>query len=235
MADYKKIFPNKHAFLAVIHCENIDQTLRNSKIAFNEGCDGIFLINDHITKDKLINCYAEVRCVFPAWFVGLNILDHNPYETLEIAENTNPSPSGVWMDYVGFNERAEDPSAKLRQLRMYQKDIKAENVLLFGGIAFKYQPKIFNPANAAKLSAPYLDVITTSGESTGKAADITKIQAMKAAVGTHPLAIASGITPENVENYKPYADCFLVATGVSHSHTELDPKKVAELAKAISS
>jgi hypothetical protein len=36
---------------------------------------------------------------------------------------------------------------------------------------------------------------------------------LKRALGDWPLAIASGITPENVGEYLPVADCFLVATG----------------------
>lgn len=60
-----------------------------------------------------------------------------------------------------------------------------------------------------------------------------KIATMKKAIGDKPLAIASGITLENVENYLPYTEYFLVATGISHTFNELDPVKVGELCKAI--
>ncbi len=75
--------------------------------------------------------------------------------------------------------------------------------------------------------------MTTSGPGTGEAADIDKIRTMKSALGDHPLAIASGITPENVHEYLPYTDCFLVATGVSDSHTELNRAKVRALARKL--
>ena len=75
-----------------------------------------------------------------------------------------------------------------------------------------------------------MDVITTSGVSTGNAPDHGKIQEMKGVIGHHPLAIASGITPENVLGYTLYTDCFLIATGVSDSFTELNPSKVRKLA-----
>nr|NIN71503.1 hypothetical protein [Gemmatimonadota bacterium]NIO31186.1 hypothetical protein [Gemmatimonadota bacterium] len=54
-----------------------------------------------------------------------------------------------------------------------------------------------------------------------------------AAVGGFPLAIASGITPENVGDYLDVADCFLVATGISSSFTELDPVKVRSLIEQV--
>ena len=52
---------------------------------------------------------------------------------------------------------------------------------------------------------------------------------MKQALGEFPLGIASGITPENVSEYLDIADCFLVATGISTSFTELDPVRVRAL------
>jgi predicted TIM-barrel enzyme len=48
------------------------------------------------------------------------------------------------------------------------------------------------------------------------------------------LAIASGITVQNVDRYLEWADCFLVATGISDSHTELNPSKVRALLERIS-
>jgi uncharacterized protein len=56
---------------------------------------------------------------------------------------------------------------------------------------------------------------------------------MRQALGGFPLAIASGITPENVEAYLPYVDAFLVATGISSSFTELDSERVRMLAEKV--
>lgn len=43
------------------------------------------------------------------------------------------------------------------------------------------------------------------------------------------LAIASGITPENIQDYLDFAGCFLVATGISKSFEELDRDKTCAL------
>ena len=52
-------------------------------------------------------------------------------------------------------------------------------------------------------------------------------------LGDHPLAIASGITPENVADYLPFADCFLVATGISTRIEELDAHRTRALIQAV--
>jgi predicted TIM-barrel enzyme len=58
---------------------------------------------------------------------------------------------------------------------------------------------------------------------------------MKRAIGDAPLAIASGVTPENVPDYLPWADCFLVATGISYTFDELDPDRVRDLVQVVRS
>ena len=78
-----------------------------------------------------------------------------------------------------------------------------------------------------------MDVVTTSGPGTGQPATREKITRMKRALGAFPLAIASGITPENVGDYLEVADCFLVATGISTSFTELDPGRLRELVNRV--
>jgi predicted TIM-barrel enzyme len=80
-----------------------------------------------------------------------------------------------------------------------------------------------------------MDVVTTSGPGTGHAAEVEKIRRMKQALADAPLAIASGIAPENVGHYLPYADAFLVATGISRSFTELDATRVRLLVECVRS
>ena len=50
-------------------------------------------------------------------------------------------------------------------------------------------------------------------------------------VAGHPLAIASGITPQNVGDYMAQGDAFLVATGVNYPDDfyNLDPRRLRQL------
>ncbi len=78
-----------------------------------------------------------------------------------------------------------------------------------------------------------MDVVTTSGEGTGIAADIKKIETMWDALNDDAaLAIASGVTSENVSNY-PWPNAFLVNTGISDSETELNECKTSLLVKKV--
>jgi hypothetical protein len=90
-------------------------------------------------------------------------------------------------------------------------------------------------AAAARVSSRFIDVVTTSGPGTGLEAHRGKIATMKGAIGDFPLAIASGITPENANDYLDLADCFLVATGISDTFSELNPGLVRELVRNVRS
>ncbi|MCD4652389.1 hypothetical protein K8T06_00460 [bacterium] len=58
---------------------------------------------------------------------------------------------------------------------------------------------------------------------------------MKQAIEDFPFAIASGITTENVSDYLPFADCFLVVTGINRDFHNLDPDQVRELVDKVRS
>ena len=105
--------------------------------------------------------------------------------------------------------------------------------LYFGGVAFKYQRPVDDLGAAAWIAGRYMDVVTTSGVGTGQAAHLEKIGAMKAVLGDVPLAIASGIIPENARDYLPISDCYLVATGIGDSFEELNPGRVGALVEVV--
>lgn len=225
---FSKVFPHTHAVLPVVHVESEAQALRNVEIAVNAGVDGVFLINHSISSGELLEVHeAAVRC-FPGFWTGVNCLDLSPSEVFERIPQT---VRGVWVDNASIREdQAEQPEAET--IRAAQRQF-APDCLYFGGVAFKYQRAVANLASAASIARDWMDVVTTSGPGTGHAADVTKIETLKSALDGVPLAIASGITPENVGDYLPYADVFLVATGISFSHTELDPARTRLLMERV--
>ncbi len=226
MGNYRDVFKTANVFLCVIHVESSEQAVRNARIAQDEGADGVFLINHDSGHEALLNAYAQVVRDLRWLWVGLNCLDLGRMAIRVLPKTA----AGLWADNAGIVEADVGQAARFNEMR---RDFGWLDGLYFGGVAFKYQEPVKDVAAAARAAMPFVDVITTSGDGTGYAADLGKIRKMKDAIGHHPLAIASGITPENVLEYAPHADCFLVATGISHSHTELDPLRVRALAKRL--
>ncbi|MEM7535847.1 MAG: BtpA/SgcQ family protein [Chloroflexota bacterium] len=222
------LFEQTPAVLPVIHVESLDQALRNTEIARNQQCNGVFLINHDMSHEALLEIHHNVFTAFPDWWIGINCLDLEPWE---IFSRITDEVSGVWVDNAYIDEQAEKQTVaeKITKARLDS----GWQGLYFGGVAFKYQRPIDDLARAATLAKPFMDVVTTSGSGTGRAAHVNKIQTMKQAIGDFPLAIASGITPDNVHHYLGIADCFLVATGISQSWTALDPALVGKLVSQV--
>ncbi len=228
MTRFGQVFRRPPAVLPVIHVEELDQALRNAQIAREAGCDGIFLINHGGSCADLLTIHGAVQAEFPDWWIGVNCLDMSPWQVFEVIDRR---VAGVWVDNAGIDEQAEVQEMAERVAEARAKS--GWSGLYFGGVAFKYQRPVTDLARAAILASSYMDVVTTSGPGTGKSAQVDKIRTMKEAIGDFPLAIASGITPQNVNRYLAVADCFLVATGISHSWTELEPQRVADLVRRV--
>lgn len=217
MNRYRACWPTGHVVLPVIHVSTAEQTLRNVVIATEAGADGVFLVNHSTTHRALMAVHqAATHDHHPMLWVGVNSLGaHLPWV------DEYPHVQGMWADNACIEERVNaQPLAE----RAYKNMRLRWDGIYFGGVAFKGQrrvkPELYG--RAASSAMPFMDVVTTSGPGTGEAADVDKIRVMKEALGDFPLAIASGITPDNVGDYLPYADCFLVATGISDDFENLN-------------
>ena len=225
---FNQVFTNKHVILPVIHVESEGQALLNLIIAKDAGCDGVFLINHSMWHTELLQIHHKMYERFPNWWIGVNCLD---VKTHDIFNKISNEVAGVWVDDAYVDERYEEQTdaEDIKNIRLKS----GWEGLYFGGVAFKYRRTIEDFTRAASIAARYMDVVTTSGPGTGLAADRKKIKAMKIGTGNNPLAIASGITPENIDEYLDVADCFLVATGVSKNFTQLDSEKLKALVRKV--
>ena len=93
----------------------------------------------------------------------------------------------------------------------------------------KYQPQPKDLKFACSWAKMTTDVATTSGVGTGKAANIDKIKLIREYLGKHPMAIASGVSANNVDDYKGIADYLLVASSITTFGEIIVKDKLIEL------
>jgi predicted TIM-barrel enzyme len=142
-----------------------------------------------------------------------------------------------WADDARIDERwSANDQVEAEEILRVKSDC-GWNGMYFGGTAFKKQRDV-NPDDyerAASIACDFMDVVTTSGIATGHSADLGKISTFRAACGDMPLALASGITPENVSQYLRDVDCVLVATGINvkDDFYNIDPKRLGKLMQQI--
>jgi predicted TIM-barrel enzyme len=218
----------------VIHVLDADQALRNLDIAVAAGCPGVFLINHDFPMEPFLPILRQLRAARPETWLGVNFLGQPgdiAFPVLGELARDGIRIDAYWADDACIDEREEAQAVaeKIAAARTRSGWLG----LYFGGVAFKQQRPVppEHHAAAARLATGFMDVVTTSGIATGQEADLAKIDVFRRAIGDAPLALASGITPENAARYCPLVDCFLVATGINHANDfyNIDPERLQAL------
>ena len=230
MNNFHRDFPGRrHVVLPVIHLLDRPALLANAKIAVDAGADGVFVIYGGECDFDELGAVEVLRAKFPRLWVGINRLGRDRgAEFLGISS----AVKGVWTDYGGVTDDGEKDAEESRAIRLAN---GWSDIVLFGGVAFKHQRPVQRLAETALRATRYMEVVCTSGPATAQAADVAKIRAMKEGMQGWPLAIASGITPANVADYLPFADAFLVASGISKDWHHFDAGKVGDLVRRVHS
>lgn len=214
----------------VVHVQDAVQGVEQSRIALEAGVDGIFLISHgSMDDDGLTEVFLRVADAHPGAFVGVNYLGKGAgafgyLAELQRAGQLPVMPAAVWADDAIDSTSRGWPDASAFPTVEY-----------FGGVAFKYTSTYTDDPEqaAAEVEARRgrVDVITTSGPGTGSPAPVAKIRAMKAAAGSQPLAVASGVDPSNLAAFRGLVDKVLVASSLETApySGRFVPERLAEL------
>ncbi|KNG93102.1 BtpA/SgcQ family protein [Pseudaestuariivita atlantica] len=217
--------------LPVIHVLETKRTLANIDVLVGEGAPGCFLINHDFGVEPFLPIIREVRAARPDLWIGLNFLAVTGLEAFPQLASLSREGCRIdayWADDARIDERteAQPEAAAIAAAR------DGWDGLYFGGTAFKKQRPV-DPGDygrAATIARDWMDVVCTSGAATGIEAEDTKIATFRAACGDTPLALASGITPDNAHRYAG-VDAFMVATGINFDDNfyDIDPARLRRL------
>lgn len=217
--------------LPVIHVLDTARTLRNIEVLEHQGAPGCFLINHDFDVDDFLPIVREVRDACPDLWMGVNFLavtGLDGFPRLAALQREGCAVNAYWADDARIDEWVETQTEAQAIL-----DARAGwSGLYVGGTAFKKQRPVAEAdyAQAATIARDWMDVVCTSGSATGVEAEDSKITTFRAAIGDTPLALASGVTPDNAHRYAQ-ADCFMVATGINYPDNfyDIDPARLRHL------
>ena len=220
----------------VVHHQHAALTLEQAEQVVALGADGVFLISHEGQDAELPTLAAELAA---RWrnvrtrrgerpLLGMNLLETQPLLALERAAGAGAN--ALWVSMPGVTSAGVAPDGR----RLAEAMSRWPDIVVFGCVAFKYQPEEADPPAAAAAALALGMHPTTSGAGTALAPDLVKIEAMSRAVGGR-LAIASGMTPANVARYAPIVSDILVSTGVSRDAHHVDPSRLTEFLAEVAS
>ena len=203
----------KTEIIPVIHVEDLEQVCASIDICISLDINKVFLIS-HGTLDYngLINLIREVKALYPKLWVGANFLDINANQAISL-------------DLYFIDAIWTDASVSMDDCKLFRK----YKGLHFGGLAFKYQSQPTDLEEACKMSTLTTDVATTSGSGTGQAPTTVKIDNIRKYLGTHPMAIASGVSIDNIESYVGKANYLMVASSITDNNEIINFEKLKTL------
>ena len=233
-AEFHEFFgDNPPIILPVIHVIDHDQTASNIETLIDAGISRCFLINHDFDVDKFLPIIRSIRTRYKNFWIGLNFLSvtgRDAFPILATLAKQGCHIDAYWADDARIDER-EEQQIEAEEIQNIRQQAGWDG-LYFGGTAFKKQREVkpADYAKAAQIAGSFMDVVTTSGIATGNPAEISKVATFRSALPNKPIALASGITPENAADYA-MVDCFMVATGINITDDfyHIDPAKIGLL------
>lgn len=224
----KRVFP-------VVHYRDWEQAYSQAMLAAKCGASGVFLINhesfsDKDNNEKLFEVAASLKQSNREFKVGVNLLGE-PFFAACVKAIESKVVDMLWTDTPEINSNKIGKNAILVKEFLESKRSCME---IFASVAFKYQAIEHDPSRAAQNVQKLGFIPTTSGSGTGCAPSTEKISTIRKdlLVNTR-LAIASGITPNNISGFLANASDFLVATGISRDEYFFDEEKITFLIKRV--
>lgn len=222
--------------LPVVHVLDCAQAVRNVRIAMHEGAPGVLLINHDIAVETFLPVIRAIRRQFPTYWIGANFLavtGKDAFPILGDLQSEGIRVDAYWADDARIDERSAATDQKEAAIIADARRESGWNGLYFGGTCFKKQREVA-PQHyevSARIATFWMDVVTTSGIATGHAPELSKVETFRRGTGDVPLALASGLTPENAHLFAPMIDCFIIGTGINHTGDfhNFDPAKLARL------
>lgn len=207
----------KTEIIPVIHMVTEQQVLDNVKTCVDCGIKKVFLINHVVGVNELLTCAQYgVRVKYPDLWIGVNMLGVPTEKALSYQLH---DIDGLWCD----GSISPEDAKRVREFKG----------MFFGGLAFKYQPQPADLESACKDSIFSTDVACTSGSGTGKAPTTVKINTIREFLGNHPMAIASGVSVDNIDSFKGVANYVLVASSITDRNEYIIKDKLVELINKI--
>lgn len=223
----------KKLYIVIHHDDDLLTIQQASICAKTKGVHGIFLISHTGQNEEILKQAEIVHDLFPTLEIGVNFLGWSAYDAMK-AFAPRQFIRNLWFDSVGvFNGQssaiADQTSDALKHLNKWSSNPRQ----IFAGVDFKYQVLDLDPIASCKKLVELGFIPTTSGIATGFAPSKKKLENLSAVAGDNGLAVASGITPENISELAPYLNHILVSTGVSTNFFEIDEAKLVALASKI--
>lgn len=262
MNKFKNLFGDKKVVIAVIHTgaspgtpkydgsikQIIAKAVKEAKIYQNAGIDTVMIENMHDNPYLNRTTGHEVTALMS--IIGYELKQKTSLKCgIQILAGANKqavaAAHSAGLDFIRaesyvFSHIADEGimHSDAGELKRYQKQIGAENVLIFTDIKKKHSSHAVTSdvdiLETAKTADFFLsDGVILTGSSTGEEANVNEAELIKSKIDI-PVLIGSGINPDNIKLFFNYADAFIVGSyfkSKGYWANKLDEKRITDFIK----
>lgn len=204
----------------VVHARDAERGVFDAGVALGAGARALALIDQYCSIEEVQGVAAAVRRRLP----------HK--ESVQITVNHLRGTPPLWLEGLSCDSWVDGISVQTDAVR------PAGEYTTFGGLAFKHQ---HDPQEVVErhlrdyAASPHPNfVVTTSGSRTGEPPTTQKIDWFRSLMPEDArLAIASGMTVDNLPVFLPLATDFFVGTALEDHNLRVDPDKVRKMVDLI--
>lgn len=230
---FRELFPNK-AIIGMIHLagknreDRVKRALEELRIYEEEGIDGAIIEDYHGNEGDVVEASEQSSKQNFNIIRGVNVL-RDPYSAFEIASLYDAR-------FVQFDSvQTQD-----LDLERYDRIRKSHpQILVFGGVGFKYTSPTGNPLELdLREGRLRCDAIVTTGEGTGIETPIDKLREFRNHLGEFPLIVGAGVNLENVYEQLRITDGAIVGSYFKpngNTHLPIERGKVKKLVDVVRS
>lgn len=224
---FEKLFSIKKPIIGMIHLagnkeERLKRALEELAIYEEEEIDGAIIEDYHGTPEEVYKTLEQSSKLNLNIIRGVNVL-RDPYSSFEFADDFNVK--FIQFDSVQTRDLNLERYKKLRN--------KYQNIVVLGGVGFKYTEPTGNPLeidlNEGKSRC---EAIVTTGEGTGIETPIEKLIEYKKMLEDFPLIVGAGVNINNVYEQLKIADGAIIGSALkvnNQSYNPLDISKIRDI------
>ena len=216
---YNELFRGKKPLIGMIHTNSTDEytmlelAKREIKIFLQHGVYPL-IENYFGSTDDCEKVLAWIQKAYPDAVYGINVLG-NYQEAFRLAAKYGAK--FIQVDSVCGHLSPKYDEEYARRLAEFRSQI---DVVLLGGVRFKYQP--VNSGRSLeedlRLGSERCDAIVCTGEGTGVPTPLGKVKEFKAVLPDFPVIVGAGVTIETVQDTFQYSDGAIIGSWIKDEH-----------------
>jgi len=222
---FNKIFPIKKPIIGMIHLagENkVKRVLEELAIFEQEGIDGAIIEDYHGSYEDVYETLKQTSKLDLKLTLGVNVLI-DPYSSFELAKEFGAK--FIQFDSVQTTDLNSKRYSQLRE--------NYPNIVVLGGIGFKYVPPTGNPLEVdLEQGKSRCEAIVTTGTGTGIETPIKKLKQYKTILKDFPLIVGAGVNINNICEQLSIANGAIIGSSLkpkNNTYLPINRNKVKDL------